>query len=178
MNRLRSDQVKQSVNILSFLCCSANYFIFPCWKDSPTLIFLCFHLGFSELVSSVDFVLHAILSKFKWKQSSLFENCLLSHSIGIFQKVIAFIKKNCHCKWKSVFYLKHVSISVSLQYFDSSPTWRNVAFIGVVSGTMAPEVKSRNVKTRRLSGQTLRLRKKRWELTGLKADKKNVGELF
>ena len=43
---------------------------------------------------------------------------------------------------------------------------------------MAPEVKSKNAKTRRLSGQTLRLRKNRWQLTGLKADKKNVGELF
>ena len=43
---------------------------------------------------------------------------------------------------------------------------------------MAPEVKSRNAKTKRLSGQTLRLRKKRWPLTGLKADKKYVGESF
>lgn len=43
---------------------------------------------------------------------------------------------------------------------------------------MAPEVKSRSAKTRRLSGQALRLRKKRWPLTGLKADKKCVGESF
>jgi len=43
---------------------------------------------------------------------------------------------------------------------------------------MAPEVKSRNAKTRRLSGQALRLRKKRWPMTGLKAEKKYVGESF
>ncbi|KAJ7390831.1 Solute carrier 49 member 4 [Desmophyllum pertusum] len=39
---------------------------------------------------------------------------------------------------------------------------------------MAPEIKSKGAKARRLSGQTLRLRKKRWLVTGLKADKKCV----
>ena len=42
---------------------------------------------------------------------------------------------------------------------------------------MAPEVKSKGGKARRVSGQTLRLRKKRWLMTGLKADRKYVGEL-
>jgi len=38
---------------------------------------------------------------------------------------------------------------------------------------MAPEVKS---KARRVAGETLRLRKKRWLRTGLKADRKYVGK--
>ena len=41
---------------------------------------------------------------------------------------------------------------------------------------MAPEVKSKESKAKRFSGQTLRLRKKRWLLTGLKADRKYVGK--
>ena len=43
---------------------------------------------------------------------------------------------------------------------------------------MAPEIKSKGAKTRRVSGQTLRLRKKQWALTGLKADRKFVGKSF
>ena len=41
---------------------------------------------------------------------------------------------------------------------------------------MAPEVKTKGGKAKRFSGQTLRLRKKRWLLTGLKADRKYVGK--
>ena len=41
--------------------------------------------------------------------------------------------------------------------------------------TMAPEVKS---KAKRTSGQTMRLRKKRWFPSGIKADSKYVGESY
>lgn len=43
---------------------------------------------------------------------------------------------------------------------------------------MAPEVKSKDAKLKRLSGQALRLRKKRWLLAGLKAEKNHNGESF
>lgn len=99
--------------------------------------------------------------------------------IGSFQEVIAFIKK-CHLKLKSAFYFKHVSISRFYVFRQEPDQEEHCIYLRFfrLSVTMAPEVKSRNAKTRRLSGQALRLRKKRWPLTGLKADKKYVGESF
>ena len=41
---------------------------------------------------------------------------------------------------------------------------------------MVPEVKPKGIKGRRGYGQALRLRKKRWLLHGLKAERKYVGK--
>ena len=41
---------------------------------------------------------------------------------------------------------------------------------------MVAEIKAKGAKSRRNSGQTLRLRRRHWVLSGLKADRKNVGK--
>ena len=43
---------------------------------------------------------------------------------------------------------------------------------------MVAEIKAKGSKSRRASGQTVRLRKRHWVLSGLKAENKNVGMLI